>query len=654
MRKGLKASIVTLLSGVMLLGSAPVGVVADTGSKTVKSHPMYRLYNPNSGEHFYTADPKERANVIAAGWNDEGIGWYAPDIEERPVYRLYNAIGGEHHYTLKEDERDMLIDHGWNYEGIGWHSAAETEVPVYREYNPNQFACNHNFTQDKEEHDYLVSIGWKDEGIAWYASDIVKIKMYFHGSNVTDDSKVMEELNEYLTEKINVELEPVWGTWGDFDYNSVQSLQNGDDIDIYFTCSWSADEYNKFAKDGYWVRLDDPENNLLDKYGKNLKEALPDTLWQGAVTNGKEGKGIYAVPNYKDFATQYCWDVNVTKLTELGFTTDDVAKGYYEFGPILAAAKEKYGSEFYPLCFDAYTLERMVTNSVSVSGDANPNFMSYYLDPADVSKPGALGVKIVNKFATDEFRKFAKKTKEYFDLGYIDPALADAEQVYDKRWQALEAGEYVIGTQSYAFGYEKTASLERGIEVAMVPCTEPYADALSVQGAMYAVSKASENPEKAVELLDLLASDPYAMTLLTYGVEGIHYEYINDSLIQFTEERYNYSPWRNGVGNITILPATVDEAELVDDGEDFWEKFKEFYGSAKATPIFSFIFDGTEYESQMGSVGVACWYGNAFELCTGAVDDVDAAITNLVSAMNEAGAEDIINAANDQLNAELS
>ena len=51
MRKGLKASIVTLLSGVMLLGSVPVGVMADTGSKTVKSHPMYRLYNPNSGEH---------------------------------------------------------------------------------------------------------------------------------------------------------------------------------------------------------------------------------------------------------------------------------------------------------------------------------------------------------------------------------------------------------------------------------------------------------------------------------------------------------------------------------------------------------------------------------------------------------------------------
>ena len=51
---------------------------------------------------------------------------------------------------------------------------------------------------------------------------------------------------------------------GDFDTNAVLSLQGGDDVDIYFTCSWSADEYNKFARDGYWVRLDDPENNLIE------------------------------------------------------------------------------------------------------------------------------------------------------------------------------------------------------------------------------------------------------------------------------------------------------------------------------------------------------------------------------------------------------
>ncbi|MCR5330514.1 MAG: hypothetical protein K6E62_04915, partial [Lachnospiraceae bacterium] len=45
----------------------------------------------------------------------------------------------------------------------------------------------------------------------------VTLKMYLEGSNVTDDSKVLEKVNEYLDEKLNVTLQPIWGTWGDFD-----------------------------------------------------------------------------------------------------------------------------------------------------------------------------------------------------------------------------------------------------------------------------------------------------------------------------------------------------------------------------------------------------------------------------------------------------
>lgn len=38
---------------------------------------MYRLYNPNSGEHFYTANSAERDNLKRLGWSLEGVAWYA-------------------------------------------------------------------------------------------------------------------------------------------------------------------------------------------------------------------------------------------------------------------------------------------------------------------------------------------------------------------------------------------------------------------------------------------------------------------------------------------------------------------------------------------------------------------------------------------------
>lgn len=129
---------------------------------------MYRLYNPNSGEHFYTSSIGERDHLISLGWNDEGIGWVAPASSDTPVYRLYNQNGGEHHYTTSVAERDMLIGVGWNDEGIGWYSDDQRRVPLYRQYNPNAFANNHNYTTSQSENDWLVSLGWQAEGIGWY------------------------------------------------------------------------------------------------------------------------------------------------------------------------------------------------------------------------------------------------------------------------------------------------------------------------------------------------------------------------------------------------------------------------------------------------------------------------------------------------------
>lgn len=131
---------------------------------------MYRLYNPNTGEHFYTASLGEAKRVAEAGWRWEGIGWVAPASSGTPVYRLYNPNAGDHHYTTSAGERDHLVSLGWRYEGIGWYSDASDALPVYRQYNPNARAGAHNFTQNRYEDQALARAGWKSEGIGWYAS----------------------------------------------------------------------------------------------------------------------------------------------------------------------------------------------------------------------------------------------------------------------------------------------------------------------------------------------------------------------------------------------------------------------------------------------------------------------------------------------------
>ena len=38
--------------------------------------PVYRVFNPRTGEHFYTESEYERNILVQRGWNGEGIGWY--------------------------------------------------------------------------------------------------------------------------------------------------------------------------------------------------------------------------------------------------------------------------------------------------------------------------------------------------------------------------------------------------------------------------------------------------------------------------------------------------------------------------------------------------------------------------------------------------
>lgn len=129
---------------------------------------LYRLYNHNSGEHFYTGSSTEKDHLVQYGWKDEGTAWKAA-LSGNPVYRLYNPNAGDHHYTMNEHEKNALVSLGWKDEGIGWYSPTERCNPVWRQYNPNAQCGSHNFTVNPQEHTALQKAGWYSEGIAWFS-----------------------------------------------------------------------------------------------------------------------------------------------------------------------------------------------------------------------------------------------------------------------------------------------------------------------------------------------------------------------------------------------------------------------------------------------------------------------------------------------------
>ncbi|GEM_PF-1004365 len=131
---------------------------------------VYRLYNPNTGEHLYTSDLNEKTVLAQAGWSYESISWLNAADSSAPIYRLYNPNAGDHHYTQEKKEADYLEKQGWLLDGTVLNADSEDQIPVYRLYNPNAKSGAHHFTTDKAEYAWLAAQGWKEEGIAFYTS----------------------------------------------------------------------------------------------------------------------------------------------------------------------------------------------------------------------------------------------------------------------------------------------------------------------------------------------------------------------------------------------------------------------------------------------------------------------------------------------------
>jgi GH25 family lysozyme M1 (1,4-beta-N-acetylmuramidase) len=133
---------------------------------------VFRLYNPDSGEHLYTTDSNEVQSLIKNNWGTfEGTKWESPASQisgSTPIYRVFNPVSGEHLFTGDENEVKILVNqHGWRDENICWYSFGSTAI--YRVFNPT--SGEHIYTGDANEKDFLIKKNsWKDEGISWYGN----------------------------------------------------------------------------------------------------------------------------------------------------------------------------------------------------------------------------------------------------------------------------------------------------------------------------------------------------------------------------------------------------------------------------------------------------------------------------------------------------
>lgn len=283
-----------LISSVFLIFTAGVSATADFSklSITEPAGTVYRLYNPNTGEHFYTIGSFERDSLVSVGWRDEGVGWFSSESGE-PVYRLFNpnAKGGDHYYTKSPFERDSLVKKGWKAEGIGWNSGGDIDVHVA--YNPNAQSGAHNYTTDSNEQDFLLANGWKYGETAWQSlqpiSNTGKLPASKTGAvlSSTDLDTVINKMHQLVLKKGKYQL-------GNF----VTVFSRGTYYLNGYVNAFKDDVYqgNELSTPSLFpVNIDNPEPVYFG-YASNFGDFKNGS---GYVTAVLTAKGWYLLPEYK-------------------------------------------------------------------------------------------------------------------------------------------------------------------------------------------------------------------------------------------------------------------------------------------------------------------------------------------------------------------
>ena len=478
-----------------------------------------------------------------------------------------------------------------------------------------------------------------------------EITIWFNGGNEdNDDTLVVEAVNARLQELgLNITINPVWtGGWGMGDHAQMALNTADDSIDIFWAGSWGLNYFNN-ARIGNFVRLDDPENNLLERYGQAMLAEVEDVLWEAFTTDGPEGRGLYGIPGPKDYAAWFKLEVNVTRLEELGFDFDeifDMDGPNYQilfnpiFDEILAAAKEMYGADFYPVMLEAGNWVQQFSNT---DGDLTGlDVFMFPFDPNDPSQPARPEVTL--QVENDDFLAVLERTHEFWERGYVDPRLAIGDDAID-RGEELREGNFIFSTGQYAYGHTATEQARRDFDVRFVPLSRvPIVSTMSAAGSGFAVSVYSQNPEAAVQFMNAWYTDNQLTVLLTEGVEGVHWNADANGLIVPDQDARDAGPWatwRFGMGNVFMLTPRYT------DGADYIDGFRAYNELGVGTAFAGFVFDNEPVAREFAAMRAVV---DEFRehLTVGAMNP-ETAVPAYLEALRAVGADDVLAELNRQL-----
>lgn len=463
--------------------------------------------------------------------------------------------------------------------------------------------------------------------------------------------EAMAELNKILTEKVNAELQIYFIGWTDYlsNYNLTLAQMDGT-VDLVGTASDWLDAWPN-AKNGAFLELSE---DMLKTYAPKTWESVSPEHWDLCKYNGE----IYLMPedNYAQW-TNHGYIYRKDWAKEAGLT--DGVNSWEDMTAYFRYVKEAY-PDIIPWDSDGTQYAQMAngwiashTNFVPIDGVCSGALWGGTRDDLyTITTPAYTETEMMVEYAklmkewdeigvwkTDVLNNTASQNRDDYRVGRVA-----AEQHHTQTWTDL------CSPLSSNTIYQDDPDAESGFFYFGKETQNVVA--LSITHGAMAVSAASENPERALMVYDLLRNDPECYNLFCYGIQGVSYD-LNEEGLRVEPEGYNQDT-DNVNGTTNYWWGRNDDLEIRDSTRN-WDAIDALYAEYDSLkidyPYGQFVPEVDDIQAKIQNVNEV--YTNytkqiSFGKYNGTAEDI---VAEMQAALKQAGIEDVTAALQAQFDA---
>lgn len=389
-----------------------------------------------------------------------------------------------------------------------------------------------------------------------------------------DMDKICEEVQKLVQKKIGVDVELTAILYNTSSSSSDQRQQSelsllqkqGKHFDVYPSV---------LSKEGY-LEL----SELLEKNGSKITELIGKRRMEIMKKNGE----IWTLPSISDYVSSFGITMRKDFVLQTGIHLNEI-KTLQDLSKIFEKIKEEY-PDLSAVC--SYRTRRGFIDRLKAT--------KIIVDPICVKNDQG---KFENYYETKEYEEMVKLFYEWGQNGYLPDALP---------FQNVMGSSIVKSGTLFSYfspckpSIEYEESISCGMDMVTIPLIEPVVTSHSLEGTVHwGISSTCQYPESAMEFLNLLYTDRELVNLIIYGIEGVHYEIMEDGTICYPEgisqENVGYQntqPW--------FLPNQLISYVWEGNDPQMWSKTKQFNEEARWQEGITFEFETNTVKAEIENI----------------------------------------------------